>query len=331
MKIKEIIGIDVSKLTIDVFIYSTKDKACFENTIKSLNKLIKWVFSTSDYPREEVFFVFEHTGIYTEHLTNILSKKQLNYSIISGLEIKKSLGITRGKDDCIDAQRIALYGYRLREELKADQPVEVTIKKMKTLATLRKRMVRERAGYIANLKEQKRILSSKNYQFVFSVQTRIIKTLKTEIEAIELEIKRLINQDIELKKLYNLILSVKGVGSVTAVSLIIHTHKFNKFKTWRKFASYCGIAPFPYKSGSSIRGRTKVSNLANKEIKTLLNMCALSAIKHNPEMKLYYQKRIELGKHKMSTINIIRNKLVARIFAVVRRGTEYIDVLKYVS
>lgn len=329
MKIKEIIGIDLSKLTVDVFIYSTKDKATFKNTPKELNQFIKWVFSTSKHTKKETFFVFEHTGIYAEHLTNVLSKRQLCYSIISGLEIKKSLGITRGKDDSIDAYRIALYGYRLREELKADQPVDLTIKKMKTLSTLRKRMVRERAGYMASLKEQKQILNSKDYNFVFSTQRRIIETLSKEIEAIELEIKTLINQDTALKRLYNLILSVKGVGTITAVSLIIHTHRFKKFKTWRKFASYCGIAPFPYKSGSSVRGRTKVSNLANKEIKTLLNMCALSAIKHDPEMKLYYQRRIEIGKHKMSTINIVRNKLVARIFAVVNRGTEYVDVLKY--
>ena len=329
MKIKEIIGIDVSKSTVDVFVHGTSNKACFENTAKGLRELVKWALSTSGRPKEETFFIFEHTGIYAEHLTNVLSKGQLYYRAVSGLEIKRSLGIARGKDDSIDARRIALYGYRLREELEADRPVDEAIKKLKTLSALRKRMVRERAGYMAGLKEQKRVLSGKAHRFAFSVQRRIIKMLGKEIEAVESEIKALIDQDMELKKLYGLILSVKGVGPVTAVSLIIHTHKFGKFGTWRKFASYCGIAPFPYRSGSSIRGRTKVSNLANKEIKTLLNMCALSAIKYNPEMKLYYEKRTEMGKHKMSTINIVRNKLVARIFAVVNRGTEYVDVLKY--
>lgn len=329
MKIKEIIGIDVSKSTVDVFIYSTKDKALFENTLKGLKALIERVFSKSPHSRGETFFVYGHTGLYAERLTNILSKGQLCHSVISGLEIKKSLGLSRGKDDWIDAKRIALYGYRLREELKADQVTDITIKKLKALSTLRKRIVRERAGYLGSLKEQKRILSAKDHQFVFSVQSRIIKMLGKEVENIESEIKALIDQDLELKRLYNLIVSVKGVGPVTATGMIIHTHRFHKFKTWRKFASYCGIAPFPYRSGSSIRGRTRVSNLANKEVKTLLNMCAISAIKCNPEMKLYYQRRTEQGKNKMSTINIIGNKLVARIFAVVNRGTEYVDVLKY--
>ncbi len=331
MKINKVIGIDLSKLTVDVFIHSTKDKAVLENTPEGLGPLTEWVFSKSDHTMEETFLVYEHTGIYAEHLTHVLAKEQLYHSAISGLEIKRSLGITRGKDDAIGAQRIALYGYRLREELQADRPVNVTMRKLRTLATLRKRIVRERAGYMASLKEQRHMSNGKGHQLVPSVQTRIIETLSREIGTIELETKALIDQDPELRRLYHLILSVKGVGPVTAVSLIIHTHKSSKFKTWRKFASYCGIAPFPYRSGSSIGGRTKVSDLANKEIETLLNMCALSAIEHNPEMKLYHQKRTELGKHKMSAINIIRNKLVARIFAVVNRGTEYVDVLKYAS
>ncbi|MBP2834258.1 IS110 family transposase, partial [Aquimarina sp. U1-2] len=322
-------GIDVSKSVVDAFIYSTRDKARFENTTKGLGKLLEWVLSRSNHCKEEMFFIFEHTGIYTERLTQVLTKEQLYYSIISGLEIKKSMGIVRGKDDRIDAARIALYGYRLREELQAEKPVGTTVKKLKSLAALRKRMIRERAGYKTSLKEQKQILSGKDYAFSFSLQKRMIKALTREIKAIENQLKLLIEKDQQLKEIYNLILSVKGVGTVTAISLIVHTNKFSKFQTWRQFASYCGIAPFPHRSGSSVKGRTKVSNLANKEIKTLLNMCALSAIKHNPEMKAYFKKRTALGKHKMSTINIIRNKLVSRIFAVVNRGTEYVDVLKY--
>lgn len=331
MKIKEVIGIDVSKLTLDVFIYSTKDKARFNNTLEGIIKVLNWVLSISPYSKEEIFLVYEHTGIYAEQLTDLLTKKKMFYKVVSGLEIKKSLGIVRGKDDWIDAKRIALYGYRLREELQPDQPVDLAIKKLKALATLRKRVIRERAGYLTSLKEQKRVLNTKEYQVIFNIQNRIIKMLTKEIENIENQIMELIEQDLHLKKLYHLILSVKGVGPVTAIALIVHTHKFSSFKTWRKFASYSGIAPFPYRSGSSIKGRTKVSHLANKEIKSLLNMCAISAIKHNPEMKLYYKKRIEQGKHKMSTINIIRNKLVARVFAVVNRGSKYVDVLGYAS
>lgn len=113
--------------------------------------------------------------------------------------------------------------------------------------------------------------------------------------------------------------------------LILYTIGFTAFETWRKFASYCGIAPFPNRSGTSIRGRTKVSSLANKEGKTLLSMCASSAIQCSPEMKAYYEKRIAGGKIKMSTLNIIRNKLLARAFAVANRVTPYVNTMKYAS
>ena len=113
--------------------------------------------------------------------------------------------------------------------------------------------------------------------------------------------------------------------------MIAYTDNFSKFENWRKFASYCGIAPFPYQSGTSIKGRTKVSHLANKKLKAIINMCAIYAIQHKPEMKAYYQKRVEQGKNKMSTINIIRNKLIARVFAVVKRKTPYVDTYKFAA
>ena len=138
-------------------------------------------------------------------------------------------------------------------------------------------------------------------------------------------------EDNNLKDMYYLVVSIKGIGRMSALLVIIYTNRFTKFETWRKFASYCGTAPFPYQSGTSIKGRSKVSHFANKQIKSILNMCAISAIQHNPEMRIYYQRRTEQGKNKMSTINIIRNKLIARMFAVVKRGTIYESKLRYAS
>lgn len=113
--------------------------------------------------------------------------------------------------------------------------------------------------------------------------------------------------------------------------MIVFTEGFKKFDCWRKFASYCGTAPFPNSSGSSIRGRTKISNLANKKIKSLLDLCAKSSIQFNEEMKAYYNKRIAQGKNKMSTINVIRNKILARIFAVINRQSPYVNLMKYAA
>jgi len=142
---------------------------------------------------------------------------------------------------------------------------------------------------------------------------------------------KMIQGDEELKKMLRLLTGIKGIGKVTARFLIVNTVGFTSFGSWRKFASYCGIAPFPHSSGTSVRGRTKVSRLANLEGKSLLHQCALSAVKSSPEMKAYYERRLEMGKSKMSTLNIIRNKLVARAFAVVARGTPYVNTMGYVA
>ena len=143
--------------------------------------------------------------------------------------------------------------------------------------------------------------------------------------------EKIINENKLLKKQYDLIISIKGVGPQITLYSIVLTAGFTKFENARKFASYCGIAPFPNLSGTSIRRKTSVSNLANKKMKSLLNQGVWSAIQYNPEIKKFYEQRISEEKDKMKTINIIRNKLLGRIFAVVKRGTPYVNTMKYAS
>lgn len=331
MKIKEVIGIDVSKLTMDCYVHGIKLQEVFDNNPEAISAMVDWSLEKSKVAKENLLFVFEHTGLYTYQLIQYLGSNGCQFCIVPGLEIKRSLGITRGKGDKADAKRTALYGYRIREEVTFYQMPSRVLGVLKRLMSMRRKLVAQRAGHIATLGEQQRVLDSENEKILFDAQKAIVKTLDIQIDNIEQELNRLIDQDPKLQNLYQLLISVKGIGSVTARFLIVYTVGFTAFENWRKFASYCGIAPFPNRSGTSIRGRTKVSHLANKEGKTLLNLCASSAIQSNPEMKAYYDKRIEQGKNKMSTLNIIRNKLLARAFAVVNRGTPYINTMRYAS
>ncbi len=331
MGTKEIVGIDVSKATVDVCIHGSQLLERFDNDSEALAGMLHWAFVENALPLGDTLFVLEHTGLYSQTLVGMLEERGVPYCMVPGLEVKRSLGMVRGKDDRVDARRMALYGHRLRDELEPDQACGPRIEGLKAMASLRKRMVRQRAGHKASLGEQRRVLDAEGYQAVLDAQVRMVESLSKEIAELEAEMARLIREDRKLKRAYELILSVKGVGTVTAIAMMVATYDFTKFKTWRKFASYCGIAPFPHRSGTSIRGRTKVSHLANKEIKSLLNMCALSAIQWDPETRSYYQRRTQQGRNEMSTLNIIRNKLVARIFAAVNRGTPYVDVLKYAS
>ncbi len=269
--------------------------------------------------------------MYSHNLSVFLTEQNIGYALVPGLEIKRSLGISRGKDDKIDATKIALYGYRLRDEIVLYNLPSQDVMSLKNLLSLRDRLVKQRAGYKSSMKEQKRVFLKKDHKILFETQERMIISFSKQIQKIEKEMENIVKNNGQLKHLYELIISIKGVGPQTALFLIIYTNAFTKFKDARKFASFCGIAPFPNSSGTSIRGRIKVSHLANKKIKSLLDLCAKSAIQSNPEMKSYYHKRIQQGKNKMSTINIIRNKIVYRVFAVVKRQTPYVDTMKFTA
>lgn len=330
MNFKEVIGIDVSKNMIDVCIHLSQRSSKFANTSKGLKGFMLWVQRHLKH-MSDVLFVYEHTGMYSHRLTMVLQAMGYHYYVAPALDIKRSMGIVRGKQDKVDAKRIALYGYRLKEEITPTTICTKSVATLKSLMALRSKLVKQRTAHKSTLREQKSVYSIKDFKFIFETQQRIIRYLTKQIKAIEKQMGDTIERQMPLKTNMELMLSIKGVGRQMATTMLIATENFTKFENSRKFASYCGVAPFPYQSGTSIKARSKVSPLANKKIKSLIHMCAVSAIQHNPEMKIYYQKRLEKGKSKMGTLNIIRNKLIARIFAVVHRQTPYVDTLKFVA
>ncbi|MEM9687459.1 MAG: transposase, partial [Bacteroidota bacterium] len=212
MKIKEIIGIDVSKLSLDVRLHLAERSAKFDNTTDGIVQMVQWSITHSGCEKQDLFFVFEHTGLYSYQLAKCLTHLGLGYTIESGLAVKRSLGITRGKDDPIAAIKLALYGYRLRDELSPYQLPDKAIERLQCLLTLRARLVKQRSGYKASLKEQKRVLSLSEYQILFQVQDQLIGQLSKHIKKVETQIKAIIRANEQLKCLYQLITSVKGVG-----------------------------------------------------------------------------------------------------------------------
>ncbi len=331
MEIKDTIGIDISKLTFDVRIHSNQMANVFENSYKGFKKLEQWAYKNSTFPKDNILFIFEHTGLYSHALSVFLAERNIPFAMVPGMEIKRSLGIARGKNDRVDAARIALYGYRLRDEVHPSKLPEKDITVLKRLLSLRERLVKQNVAHKVSLKEQNRVLSKSENKTLFETQEKVMAYLSKQIKSVEKEMADIIGKNQRLGQLYSLATSIKGVGPQTAMFIIVHANGFTKFKNARKFASYCGIAPFPNSSGTSIRGRAKVSHLSNKKIKSLLDLCAKVAIRHSPEMKRYYDRRIAEGKNKRSTINIIRNKILSRIFAVAQRGTPYVDFMKYAA
>ena len=138
-------------------------------------------------------------------------------------------------------------------------------------------------------------------------------------------------ENVELNNQRKLITSIPGIGKNTALYLILSSNQFKNFSEWRKMACYAGIVPFDYSSGTSIRGKKKVNHYADKKLKSLLYMCALSSITHNKELKQYYHKKKQEGKHNMLIINNVKSKLLARVFAVINRNEPYVETQKWAA
>ena len=154
-----------------------------------------------------------------------------------------------------------------------------------------------------------------------------VTALKKDLKKVDEQIQTLIKEDSELTRLFQLTTSVKGIGKVTATHIIVATNEFKSITEAKKFACYAGVAPFEHTSGTSINGRTHVSNMADKTMKSALHMAALCAIHYQGELQDFYLRKIEEGKNKMAVINAVRNKLIHRVFACVRDNRMYQPIL----
>jgi transposase len=325
MKIMHIVGIDVSKRTLDYHHYNGLEKShTVANESKGYRALLRWLKSNVSTEVKTIMIVMEHTGYYTYKLEQFLFKCQVNYCKKPALDIKRSCGMVRGKSDKADAKLISKYGWMRKEDLAPSQPITDNQLELQQLMSHRDKLVADRASYQSRLKELKIQLADKLSVQVMKSSQSLVDILSAEIKQTEASIESLIKQNEPLNRNYLLVKSVRGIGFATAVHFLITTENFTCFDNHRKFACYSGVAPFENSSGTSVRGKTKTSSLANRKIKSLLTMAAICAIQHDPELKEKYQQKVKEGKAKMSALNIIRAKLIERVFAVIKRQSPYI-------
>jgi transposase len=269
----------------------------------------------------------EHTGLYTRQLVHYLLSRQVCVWLESSLHIKRSMGLVRGKSDAIDAQRIARFAHTHQGHAKPLNLTALTLEKLKDLNANRKRLMKAIQSLKVSTKELKQV-DPESGKTVERVNRDAIRGLEKSLLAVEEKISEFIKADENLNKQFDLITSVKGVGKIMALLLLIYTQGCTKIVDGRKLACYSGVAPFEYRSGTSIMGRTSVSKFANSDLKRVLHMAAVSSVQHNAELKAYYLRKVAEGKSKMAVINAVRNKLLHRIVAVVQRGTPYTPTLK---
>ena len=316
-------GMDVSKKTLDCHLFvQQKSLPTVSNDSKGFKVIKRWLKKELK-SLDGLLVVMEYTGIYTYRIERFLEQQQIRFVKRPALDIKRSLGMIRGKSDAIDARFISKYGWMRKEELQPMSVLSDTQLELQQLMGHRDKLVADQASYQSKLKEMISQMGEKVNEKLVSSMKLVMGVLKQEIKETEKAIKELVTSDQSLQTNYELACSVTGIGFATAVHLLIATENFTRFSDVRKLICYCGVAPFEHSSGTSIRGKVRVSHLANKKLKSLLTMAAISAIQHDPELKAKYEQKLKEGKAKMCVINIIRAKLIERVFAVIKKQKPY--------
>jgi transposase len=269
-------------------------------------------------------FCMEHTGYYCNHLFSVFRRLKANVIVEDALQIKKSLGTIRGKNDKIDAIRIVCYVQKNKDNIKLWKPRRPELLALANALSVRNRLLGVSVALSTALKEESGFVSKvvkKNNEKLFD---KTISAVKLDLLDAELLVKKLIDSDERLRRLKELITSVPSVGIITAVRIIVCTNEFRDIKSPQKFACYAGVVPFKKESGLKVT-RAKVSPIANRKMKSLLHLCALCSLRIDAELKAYYERKTKIeGKPKLAVVNAIRNKLVLRIFACVNQDRCFI-------
>jgi len=300
------------------------------NNSEGFKKLLA-VLKASKLKLEDCFFVLEYTGGYEYRLVQFCQSKQISYVRISGLAIKRSMGMVRGKNDKIDARRIAEFGDEKQSKLEAETASLDGIMRLKRLLSQRDAFVNDRKAHQNRYNEIQYMMDLPDSDPMLKRYRKIADELQKLIDKTEDEIRKLIKANDAFQFNFDLITSIKGIGEVNGWTMIAYTENFTSFDNARQFGAYIGVVPYPYTSGTSIKGKSRTSKMANQHIKALLDMAAKAAINHDRETNLYYEGRIAAGKHHMGVMNEIKFKLVRIMFAVVGKQQTYVDKYKNIA
>ena len=274
---------------------------------------------------DEVLICAEYTGRYIYPLTIACQELDLFLWLDDPTRIKNSMGLTRGKNDAIDATRIAEYAFRYSDKAVRYAIQDATLVSMKNLLSDREFLLTDKKRYQAQLSDQKRYMAPGDFKHKNSRWEKVIKSINEQIAAIDAEIEALIAADPVLTRQKELLVSIDGVGDRIAINMIAITGGFTRFQNARQFCSFAGLAPYKYDSGTSVRSKAKISKRSNQTMKALLHMSAVNVVykMRGGEYKEYFERKTKEGKHVMCVLNVIRAKLVHRMFSVIRRETEY--------
>ncbi len=323
---KLVIGIDFSKETMNYCCLqgSAVDVRCegvVENSTAGCREMVRHLRSLVKGLRVTDFlFCGEQTGVYSLVVSSYLASRHYMVWLESPLQIKLSSGIRREKTDPTDARMIAEYAFRHQDKAKAFKPSSKALAELKVWMKAHEALTKMKVALqnqISSLPMAAKPLKS------------VLKETVDSLKEVDRKIKDILSQDEEIAQNAALAMSVPGISYVSAAAIILDTQNFTRFVSARKYASHAGCVPYRHESGTSVRRRPKVSKASNRNINTLLTQGAVSLMTHNMKTKEYVRKKRMEGKHTGCIINNIRNKMLHRVFAVIRHQTPYNPDFEY--
>jgi transposase len=325
---KTVIGIDISKKTLDWCVINGKDVVCVINTKNDMDSIVSSMEAIlKDYRIDirDVLVCAEYTGRYIYPLTLACLKCGADLWLESGYNIKCEARKERGKSDRADAFRIAEYGRKNQDDSRIYRMPAESISNLRYLFSEREIYNSQRAALKAQIHDMQGYMPMSAYSECAARELSVIRLLDSLIAEIDNKLEDTISSDPELRRQYKLLQTIPGVGALCAATLIAVTAGFTIFENGRELCCFAGLAPFSYSSGTSIRSRNRVSHRANHHLKALLHLCAISSAtraKDNPFAD-YYRRKVDEGKNKMSVLNAVRAKMVLTAFAMIRDNTPF--------
>ena len=304
-------GLDISKDFFDLC-DSGYNYYQFKNNISGFKKLIKLLDSYT-------VCVMEATGYYHVRLAYFLLENGFKVSVVNPLKIKRyiQMELSKIKTDKSDSKMIQLYGKERLPKLWYGQ--SKTQQESLQLSRLLSVYVKQ-STQIKNKLHGESVLGNPSKDVVRSLN-RQLKSLKKEIEILELKLEK--NVKSEYQESLTLLKSIPGIGNKTALMLLVFTDGFNRFESSKELCSYAGITPIIRQSGSSVKGRPKISKMGNPKLRNLLFMCSFNACKYNRACKALFDRIVAKGKSKKLALIAVCNKLLKQAFSIVKNGIPY--------
>ncbi|WP_400194281.1 IS110 family transposase [Hymenobacter sp. B81] len=309
-----VVGIDVSKASLAV---------CYQ--VQEQVQHVEVRNSTSGYEQllracgTGCWFVFEATGTYHLALAYYLHEHGARVSILNPLVIRRfiQMHLSKGKTDRKDAQWLLRYGQQ--QTLVAWQPEETALVECRQLEQASELLLKQKrmiSSALEALQQQPVICQSALTQLRETLQglTKQLQTLETELLAL---LEQRFGTDMTL------LCSIPGIGRKTAGMLLLFASGFARLTNYRQLIAMAGLSPREHSSGTSIRGRVRITKMGGSLIRSKLFMCSLSAAKRNAACQALYERLVSKGKNRKLALIAVCNKLLKQAFAIVRSGTAY--------